>query len=746
MRKPWFIALGFYLMLASIALAQQRPYIGYVYPAGGQQGTTFHIRLGGLRTEDVQSVIITGPGVTVKIVENLRRLNNQEQQLLTEQLKQLRQATNAAKSNTIPDMMAESMMMMSSPTGKAATVLTPADRELMARLEKRTREFVANPASDSIADLVIIEVAIAKDAPPGEREIRLVTLRGISNPLPFHVGQMPEYTRQPMLTATKQTLGKEAAALRKRPLSDAEARVNIPCTMNGQIGSGEVNRYRFTARKGQRLVINTMGRQLIPFIADAVPGWFQPVLELYDASGKEVAYEDDYRFKPDPTLFYEVPKDGEYVVAIHDSIYRGREDFIYRISIGELPFVTSIFPLGGRVGKSVTPTMAGWNLDQAELGRPEKDAAGVYSLAARRKGIVSNRVPFELDNLPEAIEQEPNDDTGHAQKVTLPIIMNGRINKPDDWDVYAFEGKANDTVVAEVRARRLDSPLDSIIKLTDAKGTVLAFNDDYEDLGAGANTHHADSYLAAKLPASGLYCLHVGDTMRNGGEAYAYRLRLSAPQPDFAIRTVPSSMAIRGKTTAAFIAYALRKDGFAGPIKISLNNPPAGLTAAPVTIYPTTSVARLTVKSSVLSFPEPVSISLIGTAKVDGKEVTREAVPAEDRMQAFLWRHLVPAQELPGIVLELEYNPTPKRKAPPLPSSLTNVTAEVKTTNKVAAATNLAATMTNTPTGTNTAPAKPKFTRAQITNRLKELKLLFEEGYLTESFYNEKVTECETSL
>ena len=51
-------------------------------------------------------------------------------------------------------------------------------------------------------------------------------------------------------------------------------------------------------------------------MADAVPGWFQPVMAVYDAHGKEVAYDDDYRFKPDPVIFFEVPKDGEYL--LHD--------------------------------------------------------------------------------------------------------------------------------------------------------------------------------------------------------------------------------------------------------------------------------------------------------------------------------------------------------------------------------------------------------------------------------------------
>ena len=90
-----------------------------------------------------------------------------------------------------------------------------------------------------------------------------------------------------------------------------------------------------------------------------------------------------------------------------------------------------------------------------------------------------------------------------------------------------------------------------MLKLTDAAGKLLAFNDDREDPGAGVNTHHADSYLMAKLPADGTYYVHLGDTARNGGEEYAYRLRISAPQPDFALRVVPSSVSLRSKATAA---------------------------------------------------------------------------------------------------------------------------------------------------------------------------------------------------
>ena len=137
--------------------------------------------------------------------------------------------------------------------------------------------------------------------------------------------------------------------------------------------------------------------------------------------------------------------------------------------------------------------------------------------AAGKNGIVSNRVPFAVDTLPECLDKEPNNDPPHAQKVELPIIVNGRIERPDDWDVFQFTGRAGEKVVVEVSARRLDSPLDSVLRVTDAAGKVVAYNDDNEDAGSGVNTHHADSYAMFELPADGTYFVHLGDVARQGG-------------------------------------------------------------------------------------------------------------------------------------------------------------------------------------------------------------------------------------
>ncbi len=696
------LALAGLLATALHAQAQQTAYIGYVYPAGGQRGTTFQVQLGGQRMYGVDDAVVSGEGVTAKVVQYYRKLSNQEVQIMREQLKGL---TREVAKKT-----------------KAKQKVSPATREMIARIQKRIGMWVNRPAVVAHSELAFIEVTIAPDAEPGPREIRLVTQRGMTNPLPFHVGQVPEVARKPMKTCLFQVLGKEHLAQRKRPAEEEEAQVTVPCTMNGQIASGEVNRYRFEAKKGQRLVMSTFARQLIPYIADAVPGWFQPVLTLHDANGKEVAYNDDFRFHPDPTIYYEVPEDGEYVLSINDAIYRGREDFVYRVTVGEMPLVTSIFPLGGRAGEPVSIKTSGWNLDGARLTPPPKDASpGVHLLAAKKGDLVSNRLPFALDTLPECLDGESNDDRSHAQKVELPIIINGRVDRPDDWDVFAIEGRAGDKIVAEVHARRLDSPVDSMLKITDADGKLLALNDDCSDPGSGLNTHHADSYLMIELPSDGTYFVHLGDTARGGGQEYAYRLRISAPRPDFELRVVPSSAGMRSKSGASLNVYAIRKDGFDGVIKLQLKDAPEGFMSWAVTLPADKEMAKIGVKTSLVRTAEPVTLAFEGSAAVGQEQLVHEAVPAEDRMQAFLWRHLVPAEELQAMV----YNPTyqaPSKRVPPELSE--------EEMAKLAPAD----------------PAAVKFSKRQVAGRLRQLKALYQEWLLTDGFYARKVAECESVL
>ncbi|MEQ1850218.1 MAG: peptidase, partial [Chthoniobacteraceae bacterium] len=374
--------------------------------------------------------------------------------------------------------------------------------------------------------------------------------------------------------------------------------------------------------------------------------WFQAAITLTDSSGRELAYADDFSFEPDPVLCYTMPKDGEYVIEIHDSIYRGREDFVYRVTVGELPFITSISPLGGAAGSQCNVQLRGWNLSAATVAMDLRNAKpGFLPIVATSGMKVSNFMQFAVDALPEIAESEPNNAPNAALPITVPFIINGRIDPPGDTDIFRIEGRALSEIVAEIHARRLNSPLDSALKLTDISGRQVAFNDDHEDKGAGLTTHHADSRLTATLPRDGVYFLHVADAQHAGGPDYSYRLRVSAPRPDFALRVVPSSISGRAGTKVPITVHAIREDGFTGEIAIALKDAPKGFILGGGNVPAEKDQAKL-----MLTLPEtldePLALELEGRANIDGNDIAHRVVPAEDMQQAFAYHHLVPSKQL----------------------------------------------------------------------------------------------------
>ena len=548
---------------------------------------------------------------------------------------------------------------------------TAEDEEMLAQIRKRLATFSIRRSSvPALVETVTLKVTVAADAKPGKRELRLQTEQGISNPLAFIVGQLPEITEESarsMAVAESQKRGGRGRRRQQTSRPDPgssptssepeyETEINLPATVNGQILPGDVDRYRFRRRKGQQLVVNVSARCLIPYLSDAVPGWFQAVVSLLDADGNEITYEDDFHFHPDPVLYCKIPADGKYVVEIRDALYRGREDFVYRVALGELPFVTSVFPLGGQSGTETDVELSGWNLGERTLTVPSQEA-GVRMISVRNGKLFSNHVPFAVDTLPEFPEEESNDDAATAQRVTFPAIINGRIDHSDDVDVFCFERRAGAWIVAEVLARRLNSPLDSVIKLTNEAGEQLSLSDDYEDKASGLTTHHADSQISARISNPGLYYIHLGDAQQQGGDAYSYRLRIAPRRPDFRLHVVPSNVNARAGTTVPITVHAMRKDGFDGDIMLALKDAPTGFTLAGGRIPAGQDAIRatLTVPPEAMN---PVPLSLAGQAVIQRRTVTRLAVPADDMMQAFIYRHLVPAEDL-----QVAVTGTPRRSA-----------------------------------------------------------------------------------
>lgn len=488
-----------------------------------------------------------------------------------------------------------------------------------------------NSQKKAIDEVVKLKVAISKDAVPGDRELCLITDTGISNKLIFNIAQL------------KEVMETEPNDNREHAVSLPE----LPVLINGQIMPGDIDFFKFAAKKGQHLVIEAAARALIPYMADAVPGWFKICLTLYDAQGKELAFADDFRYEQDPVLFYNIAADGNYFLAVRDSIYRGREDFVYRIKIGELPYITHIFPLGAPSGKNPVPVkIFGVNLPTDSIDVDvDKTAPVIQKISVKNNGIVSNRVSFAVSGYPEVLAADSCKTRETAQKITMPVVINGQITTPGEKNYFCFEGKKKQTVSVEVYARRLGSPLDSFITLFNSRGEVLKENDDSKDLTEGYLTHHADSSLTHVLPENGIYTVQIYDTQGKGGMEYAYRLRISAPDPDFVLIVAPASLTISKGGAAMLTVYVIRKEGFNGQIKLNLKDNASGLILNGTVIPENSKKVRITISSSEQS-PAGITLPVLeGTALINGKTVCHTAIPAEDETQAFSLHHLVDSGE-----------------------------------------------------------------------------------------------------
>jgi hypothetical protein len=87
--KPRFLSGLLALFLAPTALAQNIPHIGYVYPAGGRQGSAFQVTVGGQFLQNISNAYVSADGVQARVIDYNRPLNQKEFNDLRDQLKLL---------------------------------------------------------------------------------------------------------------------------------------------------------------------------------------------------------------------------------------------------------------------------------------------------------------------------------------------------------------------------------------------------------------------------------------------------------------------------------------------------------------------------------------------------------------------------------------------------------------------------------------------------------------------------------
>jgi hypothetical protein len=488
-----------------------------------------------------------------------------------------------------------------------------ASGQIKAMKRQAAAVFSGSGVSGNIPDesRLVAEVAIAGDAPLGEQRLRLVTPKGVSNAQRFIIEDLVQLDEmEPNSTA-------------------AEANpVSFPVTVSGKIESVEdTDFFRFEAKPGQRILCDVN--------ASRIGSPLDSFLILFGLDGKEVA-SNDIANGLDSQLDYTIPKnaEGTYTLQIRDLRYKGGADFTYRLSIGELPCLDSIFPLGGRRGMETTIALEGRNLgvESMQISIAPDAPLGMQEVRVMTpSGLATNPHPFVVGNLPEITETESENMADKVTAVTPPVTINGRIGSAGDIDKFSFTAKKGQRLIFDVNARRLGSPLDSLLVLTDAEGKELMVNDD----AAGS-----EAQIDFTFEADGKYQVAVHDLNTQGGSEFTYRLSIRPLQPDFRvtlIQTDPNDprrgmipldnpRISRGSST--FLTVQVNRiDGFDGSLRFTIPDLPKDFTVSPAIIGASQAQTLITVTASPDAAPGLLPITVVGMGAIGNQRVERKATP-----------------------------------------------------------------------------------------------------------------------
>jgi len=400
-------------------------------------------------------------------------------------------------------------------------------------------------------------IRIAKDCPLGEHHLRIRTASGVSDLRTFWVG--------PFKTVDEVEPNNEPA--KAQPVA-----LNV--TVSGSIGAEDVDYFRVEAKRGQRISAEVEAMRL-------GRGAFDPFLAIHQGNGEVLASTDDTTLlMQDAFLSILAPKDGSYIIQLRETSYGGRPEFAYRLHIGTFPRPSAVYPPGGKVGEMLSLNFLGDPTGEfSQLlklpGAPD-DRFGAYA----EQGGISSPSPnwIRVSPFPNVLESGPNQDKDHATATDLfpPLAFNGIISKKGEADWFRFKAKKGQALDVNVYARRVRSPLDSVLEVFDADGKSIASNDD----AAGP-----DSYLKFTPSADGEYLVRIKDQLGSGGSDYTYRIEITPVQPSVTL-SIPQVARYDSQTRQYIVIpkgnrfatmISAKRNNVSGDLAISADKLPEGV-------------------------------------------------------------------------------------------------------------------------------------------------------------------------
>mgnify|MGYP003334089723 FL=1 len=370
-----------------------------------------------------------------------------------------------------------------------------------------TPGFRVKSVESRAANKVELTLAIGKEVRAGNHVMRVRTKSGVSHMRQFFASPFPNVEE-------------------KEPNSDfASAQpIALNQTVEGVVLSEDVDYYKLTVKKGQRIGVQVDGLRL-----GAIPqGAMDPYVAIIDKDKFEKAASDDtILYRQDGYCSFTAEYDGEYYVMVRESSYRGSANSYYRLHVGDFRRPDAIYPAGGKLGSKLTVRFLEPHDSFAEeVTLPTEDDAEFVLYPKSSPPAPSGNL-FRLSTIDNTLEAEPNDtpEKGTLAAEAQAYALNGIIEKPGDVDFFRVPLKKGQVFECRALAQALGSPLDPVVNVLTPKGASLIANDD------GGGMRRLDSRFRFTAPVDGVYAVRITDHLERGGPNYVYRIEMVASKP-----------------------------------------------------------------------------------------------------------------------------------------------------------------------------------------------------------------------
>ena len=376
-------------------------------------------------------------------------------------------------------------------------------------------------------------------------------------------------------------------------------KLSPPIAVDAAVKSEEIDYYHISCKAGQTYSIEA--------IAHRIGSQMDPVVRVLDYSGKELQFcDDEGGVWIDARFRFTAPLDGDYLIAVHDVGYGGGNDFEYRLRISHDPLIWYTFPL---VDLS------------ANTAAFEPIGTGVNSTPSSPANPPS--VPL-FPTSPQLIEAEPNNSRDHAQRLSHPLLLNGKIQSAGDLDYFRFTAAKDQKLIFKSQTRSLGSPCDLVLRLLKSDGSYVAQSD-----SGTAN----DAALTNKFSDAGEYFLEVRELSGAAANNAPYRILVEEFVPGFTLATENNILELKPGESAKLKITATRYE-YDAPIELSLDPPIEGITLENKTIPEKKNEVELTLKTKTELAPGFFQhVSFIGKntngapVKVSTRPALRKAFP-----------------------------------------------------------------------------------------------------------------------